>query len=246
MQMERPPEEDCMNGLFRAQYTTKYLEEYIDYRSYNGKTVRDRIQFNLDVHSIKKVDGRWEVRCASTTNMSHVTIVSTRLMMANGQSSFPNQPSLPGSFRGKIVHSIDFGQSDVIKDESIHHIAVIGAGKSAADMVYEAVKAGKTVSWIIRKTGDKGSLGAAAFPPLGLPSRYKSGVELSQTRIVASLQPCYMTKPSWWTWFLHSTSVGAKLITKLFSLFDERTRKYAGYRERESDKGFEKLEYENP
>ncbi|KAF3071070.1 putative dimethylaniline protein [Daldinia childiae] len=96
--------------------------------------------------------------------------------MANGQSSVPNMPNFPGKehFRGKVIHSVDFGQSDVVQDKSIQHIAVIGAGKSAADMVYEVVKAGKTVSWIIHETGN-GSLGAAAFAPIDLPTPYKNG-----------------------------------------------------------------------
>jgi dimethylaniline monooxygenase (N-oxide forming) len=243
--MEKPPEEDCMNDLFLAKYTTKYLEDYTKYQSHKGRTLHDRIQFNLDVQSIKKVNGKWHVRCISTKDESHITMMSSKLMMANGQSSLPNIPSFPGNFRGKIVHSIDFGQSDVIENESIHHVAVIGAGKSAADMVYEAIKVGKTVSWIIRKTGENGSLGAAALAPIDLPTPYKNGVEASQARIMASLQPCFMSRQSWWSWFLHSTSVGTRLVTKVFALLDETVRKYAGYRERESDKGFEKLEYDN-
>ncbi|KAI1177388.1 hypothetical protein F4777DRAFT_541866 [Nemania sp. FL0916] len=171
---------------------------------------------------------------------------TSRLMMANGQASAPNIPHFPGQehFKGKIIHSIAFGQSDVIQDESIRHVAVIGAGKSAADMVYEAVKAGKTVSWIIRRTGN-GSLGAAALAPIDLPTPYKNGVEASMTRIMASLQPCYfIPNQSWWTWLLHSTNVGSKVVTKIFSALDKAVRNYAGYRKRESDKGFEKLEYD--
>jgi dimethylaniline monooxygenase (N-oxide forming) len=244
--MEKPPPEDCMHDLFRAKYTTKYLDDYADNKSHAGKTIRDRIQFNTHVESIKKVDGKWQILCVDTTDDSQRTIYSSRLIMANGQSSSPNLPNFPGreNFRGEIIHSIDFGQSDVIKNKLIQHVAVIGAGKSAADMVYEAVKAGKTVSWIIRKTGN-GSLGAAALAPIDLPTPYKNGVEASQARIMASLQPCYFIPyRSWWTWFLHSTNTGAKIVNKVFSLLDDTVRKYAGYRDRPSDKGFANLEYD--
>ncbi|KAI1148132.1 flavin-binding monooxygenase-like protein-like protein [Nemania diffusa] len=247
MPMERPPAKDCMNDLFRAKYTTKYLEDYVDNMSHAGETLRNRIQFNTEVQSIKKVDGRWQLLCIDAISKSQRLMSASRLMMANGQSSVPNVPNFHGRerFQGKIIHSIDFGQSSIIQDKAIQHIAVIGAGKSAADMVYEAVKAGKTVSWIIRKTGD-GSLGAAAFAPIDLPTPYKNGVEASQARIMASLQPCYLIPyRSWWTWLLHSTNLGAKLVSKLFSALDSTVRKYAGYRERKSDKGFEKLEYDN-
>ncbi|KAI0144368.1 flavin-binding monooxygenase-like protein-like protein [Xylariaceae sp. FL1272] len=246
MPMERPPEEDCMHDLFRAKYTTKYLEDYVDKMSHSGQTLRDRIQFNTDVQSIKKVNGRWKLLCVDTNSKAQRTLCASRLMVANGQSSVPNMPNLPGreKFRGKIIHSLDFGQSDVIRDPTVQHVAVLGAGKSAADMVYESVKAGKTVSWIIRKTGN-GSLGAAAFAPIDLPTPYRNGVEASQARIMASLQPSYLIPyQSWWTWLLHTTSLGSKVVGSIFSLLDKSVRGYAGYRERKSDKGFEKLEYD--
>ncbi|KAI6085551.1 flavin-binding monooxygenase-like protein-like protein [Hypoxylon rubiginosum] len=247
MPMEQPPKEDCMHDLFRAKYTTKYLEDYVRNMSHAGQTLRERIRFNTQVESIRKVNGQWKLQCIDTISKSQRTMFSSKLVMANGQSSVPNVPDFLGKehFHGKIIDSIDFGQSDIIQDKSIQHIAVIGAGKSAADMVYESVKAGKTVSWIIRKTGN-GSLGAAAFAPIDLPTPYKNGVEASLARIMASLQPSYLIPyRSWWTWLLHSTSLGAMLVSKVFSLLDSSVRKYAGYRERKSDKGFENLEYDN-
>lgn len=247
MPMERPPAEDCMHDLFRAKYTAKYLEDYVDNMSHAGQTLRDMIQFNTHVQSIRKVNNQWQLLCFNTISKSQRSMFSSRLMIANSQSSVPNMPNFHGKehFNGKIIHSIDFGQSDVIQDKSIQHVAVIGAGKSAADMVYEAVKASKTVSWVIRKTGN-GSLGAAALAPIDLPTPYRNGVEASQARIMASLQPSYLIPyRSWWTWLLHSTNLGAKLVSKIFSLLDNSVRKYAGYRERKSDKGFEKLEYDN-
>ncbi|KAF7535306.1 hypothetical protein G7054_g5505 [Neopestalotiopsis clavispora] len=246
MPMDRPPAEDCMYDLFRAKYTTKYLEDYVDRMSHAGQTLRERIQFNTHVESIKKINGQWCFMCIDTITKSDRTIFASRVMMANGQSSVPNMPNFPGQdqFQGKLIHSIDFGQSDVIQNASVQHITVIGAGKSAADMVYEAAKAGKTVSWIVRKTGD-GSLGTAAFAPIDLPTPYKNGVEASQARIMASMQPSYLIPyRSWWTWLLHSTAFGAGLVSKIFSALDTTVRNYAGYRERKSDKGFEKLEYD--
>ncbi|KAK8102081.1 flavin-binding monooxygenase-like protein-like protein, partial [Apiospora sp. TS-2023a] len=246
MPMERPPAEDCMHDLFRAKYTTKYLEDYVDKMSHSGKTLRDRIQFNAQVESINKINGQWRIECIDVDTKSRRTMSSPRLMMANGQSSVPNVPTFTGQehFQGKILHSIDFGQSDIIQDPSIKHVSVIGGGKSAADIVYEAAKAGKTVTWIIRKTGNN-SLGTAALAPIDLPTPYRNGVEASQARIMASLQPSYLIPyKTWWTWLLHSTRLGALLVGKIFSALDGAVRKSAGYRERKSDKGFEKLEYD--
>lgn len=45
--IRRPPEEDCKNDCFRAKYTTKYLEEYVDTMTHAGLSLRDRINFGL-------------------------------------------------------------------------------------------------------------------------------------------------------------------------------------------------------
>jgi dimethylaniline monooxygenase (N-oxide forming) len=164
MPMERPPEEDCMNDLFRAKYTTKYLDEYVDAKRHSGLSLRERIKFNMDVLSISKVNAKWKIHCADTLNQSTETLLASKIMIANGQSSTPNMPNFQGreGFRDSVIHSIDFGTSTVIKDAAVQHVAVLGAGKSAVDMVYESVKAGKTVHWVIRESGS-GGLGPAAF-----------------------------------------------------------------------------------
>ncbi|KAK7972510.1 hypothetical protein PG988_006644 [Apiospora saccharicola] len=238
MPMERPPAEDCMQDLFRAKYTTKYLESYVDNMRHCGKTLRDRIQFNTQVKSIKKDNGKWKIECLDVNTKSQRSLWSSRLMMANGQASVPNVPHFCGQdqFDGTIIHSIDFGKSDVIQDQSMEHVAVIGGGQVGCRH--------GTVSWIIRKTGN-GSLGTAALAPIDLPTPYRNGVEASQARIMASLQPSYLIPyRSWWTWLLHSTRLGAKLVGKIFAILDGAVRNSAGYRERKSDKGFEKLEYD--
>lgn len=87
-------------------------------------------------------------------------------------------------------------------------------------MVYEAVKAGKPVSWITRKTGDQGSLGAAALASIDLLAPYKNGVEASQARTMASLQPSHLISNTSWWWLLHSTTPGAMLGSKVFEMLN--------------------------
>lgn len=244
--MKEPPEEDCMNLLFRAKYTGKYLEEYVDHVNVSGLSLRDRIKFNVHVQSVEKHGDLWELMCTSSDEETRSqSLRAKRLMMANGQASVPRMPEIPGceSFAGPIVHLLNFGQSDVIKNHKIEHVTVLGGGKSAADMVYESVKAGKTVSWVIRKTGDK-STGPGYFAPADVKTPYRSAGFAAQTRIMASLQPCFMNPQNLWTWFLNRTTYGVKLVKWIFKEADNTTRKRAAYRERESTKGFEKLEYE--
>jgi hypothetical protein len=245
--MERPPEEDMKNDLFKATYTTKYLEDYADHIRISGRSLRDRIQFDVKICTVNKKDGRWRLACTNRDGNDSRFITAQRLMMANGQASVPRMPDLPGrdSFSGKVVHSLNYGESNVINDPTIQHVAVFGGGKSAADMVYEAVKAGKTVSWVIRKTGD-GSTGPGFFASPDVPTPYQNVGFAAQTRLMSSLQPGFMNKDTWWTWFLHRTSYGVRLVKSIFDAADKGIRKRAAYHERESTKGFEKLEYETP
>ncbi|PQE29814.1 flavin-binding monooxygenase-like family protein [Rutstroemia sp. NJR-2017a WRK4] len=241
MPMERPPETDCKNDCFKAKYTTKYLEKYVDQKRHDGRSLRDRIHFGVHVEFIEKVEGKWRITCTGSDGNS-VTYIANKLMVANGENSLQNMPDLPGkgSFGGVILHSEDFGESKVISSENVKHIAVIGAGKSSADMIYEAVRAGKTVSWIIRKTGT----GAGFFAPLDLRSPYKNTVEAAQTRIMSSLQPSLLNPDTWWTWFLHSTKFGVALVKRIFSAVDGTVRSRADYKGRKSSKAFQKLEYD--
>ncbi|KAJ8064948.1 hypothetical protein OCU04_007252 [Sclerotinia nivalis] len=241
MHMERPPEEDCKNDCFKAKYTTEYLEKCVDEKRHAGRSLRDRIQFGVQVQSIEKEGENFVISCMNSKNIP-VLFSARKLMVANGENSLPNMPDLPGkeSFEGIILHSEEFGQSDIISSESVKYIAVIGAGKSSADMIYEAVKAGKTVSWIIRKTGT----GAGFFAPIDLKTPYKNGVEAAQTRVMSTLQPSLLNRDTWWTWFLHSTFIGVAIVKWIFSVLDKTVREKADYKGRKSSKGFEKLEYD--
>jgi dimethylaniline monooxygenase (N-oxide forming) len=245
--MERPPEEDSMHGLFRAKYTGKYLEDYVDYINIGGRSLRDRIRFNVHVQHAEKRDDLWHLICTGPDGKSNVkSLTASRLMVANGQASAPRMPELPGRdlFNGRVIHSLDFGQSNVTTDDNVQYITVLGGGKSAADMVYECVKAGKTVTWVIRKTDD-GSTGPAFFAPADTPTPYQSPGYMAQTRVISSLQPCYLNPDTWWAWFLHRTRFGTSIVKWIFDQADLGIRKRAAYKDRESTKGFEKLEYES-
>jgi dimethylaniline monooxygenase (N-oxide forming) len=245
--MERPPAEDMKQDLFKSKHTTKYLEDYADHIRIAGRSVRDRIQFNVKIGSVDKKDRRWRLACSDRDGNNSRIVTAARVMMANGQASVPRMPDLPGHdlFSGKIIHSLNYGESNVIEDPTVLHVAVFGGGKSAADMVYEAVKAGKTVSWVIRKTGD-GSTVPGFFAPPDVPTPYQNVGFAAQTRLMSSLQPSFINKDTWWTWFLHRTSYGVRLVKWIFDSADKGIRKRAAYHERKSTKGFEKLQYETP
>ena len=248
--METPPEEDCkIGGMFKAKYVTRYLERYAEHIWIGDQTLHDRICFNTRVQALDKVDGRWHLKCTTTPNSNQPSpkvFIAEKLLMAEGLCTIPRMPTLPGqaSFKGPIIHSLDFGQSSILVDATIHHITVLGGGKSALDMVYSAVKAGKTVSWVLRKTGDN-STGPGYFAPGDTVKGYKTPGHMAQTRFWASLQPSFLLEVTWWTRFLQCTSWGVGLVNLLFGVVDRRLRDRARYKDRQSDKGFEKLEFES-
>jgi hypothetical protein len=246
--MDPPPEEDCKYGQFKASHTTRYLENYVDAAvGADGRSLRSRIQFRTDVHAVVKEGKYWALYICTESDDGECaqfgTLWASKLVVANGNASEPFVPDLPGKdvFQGPIIHSADFGNhQDILSSPFTQHIAVLGGAKSAADMVYEAVKAGKTVHWIIRPNGR----GPGFFAPGDAPTPYENVGLAAQTRVMASLQPSVFQGDTWWTRFLAQTRLGRVVVRWVFGKADAKIREVAGYKTRESGRGFEKLEYE--
>ena len=118
--------------------------------------MRDRILFGSRVEKVeKKTDGMWTI----STQDSHTgrrEFRSSRIVIATGLTSLPNIPTFllrQKTFGGPICHHKDFGEvsKSLFNTPGCKNVVVLGGGKSATDMVYESVKKGKSVSWIIRK-----------------------------------------------------------------------------------------------
>lgn len=242
--MPRPPDEDLYHEFFKAKHTTNYLESYVDLHSYDARTLRDRIRFSIEVKSVLKEDGKWIVEAAGRNNGLQQTYSTTKLIVANGLTSIPKMPSLPGreDFQGQVLHHEDFGSSNVLTYPKVQKITILGGGKSSADMAYEAVKAGKTVSWILKASNTTG-------PGFIVPSKgkgpYNNAFENGMTRIAAAFMPSFMNGMNWWTKLLHSTKIGVKLMSFFWGTVDTDARKDTNFA-RESLQGFEKLETQSP
>lgn len=176
LKMRQPSKGDLVGDGFRTKSMTEYLEEFAEKMIHNGKSLRDRFQ-RLDVAEIVRAEedksGNWKVSCAdyATDRISRTqsetaapypvvtTALSiTKLIMACGESSTPNIPTFPhrDQFDTLIIHSTDFGASDVLATPDIHHISILGAGKSSADMLYSCLKSlppHTRVHWVISETG---------------------------------------------------------------------------------------------
>jgi dimethylaniline monooxygenase (N-oxide forming) len=245
MPMRTPLQTDCHHDFYKAKYTTQYLEDYVSRLDHAGRTIRDRVVFNIDVQSIKKIEAQWRVECVDLKGDLQ-TFFTQRLMIASGLTSVQNMPKLPGKehFGGPIIHSEQFGErgSEIIGSEDVKRITVVGGGKSSADIIYAAVKCGKDVTWLIRNSGT----GAPFFASGRGRGPYKNAFEAGHTRMAASMNPSILNNVNGWNTFLHRTGVGTALLKRALASVDNDIRKEANYKGRKSSKGFEKLEYGAP
>ena len=239
--LKSPPEDQTHHGFFPASYITKYLEEYLDMHIYGGKTLRDRVLLGHEVTSAVKDASKWNVLCEA----SEEVFITRRLVVASGLTSKPHQPLLPdrAAFIGEVLHHRDFGQSSLLNNARVVTIAVLGGGKSAADVVYACAKASKSVSWILRENG----CGPAAHVRATGRGPYSDSVSMFNTRISSSLSPSIFSSQSGWSWLLHGTYLGRKFVDWIWTSADRQNRSYAGYQTRQgSGSGFEKLEPDTP
>jgi dimethylaniline monooxygenase (N-oxide forming) len=242
--MARPSEEDVYYGFFKAKHTTQYLEEYVDQHSFAGRSIRERIRFGFKVQTIRKVDGTWVV--SGEDDMKNPsTFHAPKVIVASGLTSTPSLPDLPGkqNFEAPILHQETFGQSSVLSSAEIQHITVLGGGKSAADMVYASVKAGKSVSWVIRPSGTGP---AHMVSPKG-KGPYKNAFELGTTRVASMSSPSIFNPDNWWTRFLHGTDRGRALVNSVWNGAENEASEEANFDGREGAmNGFARLKPHAP
>ena len=212
--MPRPPERDTYYDFFKAKYTTRYLEDYVDRRTFAGRTLRERIRFGHHVHSVTKVGGKWVISSKEETGDTHI-FHTTKLIVASGLTSKQYVPNLPSrdKFDRPIIHQENFGQSSILSSPGVQRVTVLGGAKSSADMVYASVKAGKMVSWIVRDTGT----GPAFFLSPKGKGPYKNAFELGSIRLASTLSPSFLVPESWWTRFLHGTDLGRKIVQGIWT-----------------------------
>jgi dimethylaniline monooxygenase (N-oxide forming) len=223
--MKEPPWEETYYDYFPARYVTQYLNEYVDKQVYQGRTIRDRIKFDTRVAKVgfSPAGNQWQMFCEG----AHQPLVTANLVVAAGLTSQPNMPELPGqeAFQGTIRHHVDFSKSSILQDPGVKHVAVLGGAKSAADVAYAAAKAGKRVSWIVRRSGN----GPAHFAPAKGAGPYKNSNELLYTRLTAALSPSIWNQQNWLSRALHCTRLGRKLVDWIWDRFNVNSRHEAGF-----------------
>ena len=228
------------NDFYKAENMAEYLEEYVNDHEYSGVALAKRIQFGAEVNGVEEYNEGWRInfRVASKAN----TISSQKLIVATGSTSVPNMPALRGqnAFEGPIIHTLDYGRSKIFDRHDIKSVAVIGGGKSAADMVYQNIKLGRQVSWIIRSSGK----GPGAFLDVKMKlGSVRNAADLAYVRFAASLLAFPGLQPaSYWQSFLYTTRLGAWVFRKWRNLLNTMMLGSANYDNRPGAKaGFKDL-----
>ena len=237
MPMRRPPEDEMKNEFFDAQVITEYLEEYLDRHVYHRRSLRDRLVSGFHVETILRDGDNWVVSGHSAANRR--VFQAEKLAVATGLTSVPKMPEFKGQehFKGLIKHIEQFGSSSILSRGDCKDVAVVGGAKSAADMVYATVKAGKSVCWIVRDSG----AGPAAFVSGKGKGSYKNSAELGATRIITTFSPSIYAPKNMWTAFLQRTKLGRWLMSSLWRSVDRQASAIFRPGARKSMPGFASL-----
>ena len=186
---------------------------------------------------MERNQGFWTIHARVSSGGKHEDQIftSAKVVVASGLTSLPNLPRLPhrDKFKGSIVHHKDFGRTSrsLLKSASCQNAVVLGGGKSATDMVYESIKKGKHVDWIIRKSGEGPAL---YFPAPGDGKRYQSSLEKGSTRLAAAFSPSsFMPRNLWLAPIIHGTEIGRKYLDQRVRGVDEGCRRLAAYTTRD-------------
>lgn len=223
-----PSDAPLFHDTFEAKYVTQYLEDYVDSHIYNGTSLRSRILFNHRVQKVEKVRDFWKIHAEGSQVFS-----CPKLVVATGHTSVPNIPTIKGSdkFSGHIIHHRSFGEAwkNVLASPECRNITVLGGGKSAVDMVYQSVKGGKSVSWIIRESGE----GPALFFPAQGRGRYKNSAESANTRCNACFSPSSFMPNIWLLKLFHWSNYGKNYMIRRVRGVYQHCHSLAGYQTRE-------------
>jgi dimethylaniline monooxygenase (N-oxide forming) len=229
----QPPQESIdEHQFFDAEAMADYHEKYVDAHVYDGKSLRDRVMFNTEIIGLEKIDGVWNIHCSKAGKATNEDIIlkAPKVIVCTGGTSDPIRPTFANeeNFKGQIVHTRDWGRMTIFDDPSIKSVVVLGGAKSAADIVYQSVKAGKQVSWVIRKSGK----GPAAFIGGQKIGWFANAADFAFARMAIWIVLAGFATDGWWYAFLFRTRIGQWLYKKMGKMVDDMATKEGNFYDR--------------
>ncbi|HEY8360237.1 MAG TPA: NAD(P)-binding domain-containing protein, partial [Ramlibacter sp.] len=119
-----------MPAHYPAYPNHRMMLDYLrDYARHFG--VYEHAVFDTAVSWLTPEGDGWQVEL-STGERKRYSIVA----VCNGAQRLPSIPSIPGSFTGEVLHSMDYKSPDVLRGK---RVLVVGAGNSGCDIAVDAV-----------------------------------------------------------------------------------------------------------
>lgn len=120
-----------------GQYFRDYAERF---------GLRQHYQFSTRVLRVERQEQGWRLlsECAGQQREWHFDGV----LIANGTLHQPNQPALPGTFTGELLHSSAYKNAEIFAGK---RVLVIGCGNSACDIAVDAVHRAQSVDLSVRR-----------------------------------------------------------------------------------------------
>lgn len=115
-----------------------------DYASRFG--LRQHFHFNTRVLRLERLDKGW--RLVSERDGLQREWQFDGVLIATGTLHTPNQPALPGSFTGELLHSAAYKDAALFADK---RVLVVGCGNSACDIAVDAVHRARSVDLSVRR-----------------------------------------------------------------------------------------------
>lgn len=119
-------------------------EYFRDYASQFG--LRQHFHFNTRVLRLERLDKGW--RLVSETAGVQREWQFDGVLIATGTLHTPNQPVLPGTFSGELLHSAAYKDAAVFAGK---RVLVVGCGNSACDIAVDAVHRARSVDLSVRR-----------------------------------------------------------------------------------------------
>ncbi|EER28767.1 Flavin-binding monooxygenase-like family protein [Coccidioides posadasii C735 delta SOWgp] len=188
-----------------------------------------RVRLETRVNQVKRNSNG----CGWVLETSGGQLECNKLIYATGANSSPIIPSWPRSrFEKPVIHTWQIGQYLGHIEEYVQRASVVGASKSAYDMVFHLLNAGKKVDWIIRD-GPSGPFSIYAPTFMGLWNI----VDHISTRMAANFSPSIMNTSGFWYYFLQRTIAGRGIINVYWRIATYLSARHADYSKSEHTQG---------
>jgi len=133
-----------------ADQIAAYLGAYADTHG-----LRNRIRLNTRIEALRRSLSGWrlELRNAATGE-ALPSEVYDHVVLCNGLFTKTSLPDVAGrdafeAARGRVIHSVEFNDAQLAAGKDV---VVVGFGKSALDVAYEARKVARRVTLLFRRT----------------------------------------------------------------------------------------------